>query len=117
MGGVAVMTLGQAEVFAAYGCRDITVVNTAVTPAKLRRLCALPQQADLTVVADHPSQLQRMAEAAQDQGIVLRVLVQVGGAAQTDDPSVSSEVVGLWHKQLSTCPLSTLLELPHLPSR
>ncbi|PON14759.1 hypothetical protein C2W62_27365 [Candidatus Entotheonella serta] len=70
--GVAVMTLGQAEVFAAYGCRDITVFNTVVTPAKLRRLCALARQAEMTVLADHATQLQRMAEAAQDQGIALR---------------------------------------------
>jgi len=82
VGGVAVMTLGQAEVFAAYGCRDITIANTAVTPAKLRRLCALARQSDITVVADHPTQLQRMAEAAKDQEILLRVLVQMGTDAQ-----------------------------------
>jgi D-serine deaminase-like pyridoxal phosphate-dependent protein len=77
VGGVAVMTLGQAEVFAAYGCRDITIANTVVTPAKLRRLCALARQADITVMANHPTQIQRMAEAANDQEILLRLLVQI----------------------------------------
>ena len=95
VGGVAVMTLGQAEVFAAYGCRDITIVNTAVTPAKLRRLCALARQAEITVVADHPTQLQRMAEAAKDQDIVLRVLVQIATDAQQSGVVPHAETVAL----------------------
>lgn len=93
--GVAVMTLGQAEVFAAYGCRDITVFNTVVTPAKLRRLCALARQAEMTVLADHATQLQRMAEAAQDQGIALRVLVQLHTDMQQSGEALSLEAVAL----------------------
>jgi D-serine deaminase-like pyridoxal phosphate-dependent protein len=89
------MTLGQAEVFAAYGCRDITVTNTVVTPAKLRRLCALARQADMTVVADHPIQIQRMAEAANDQKILLRLLVQIASDDPQSSGAPSTEVVAL----------------------
>jgi D-serine deaminase-like pyridoxal phosphate-dependent protein len=95
VGGVAVMTLGQAEVFAAYGCRDIIVTNTAVTPAKLRRLCALARQADITVVADHLIQIQRMAEAAHDQKILLRLLVQMASDDPQSSGAPSTEVVAL----------------------
>ncbi|WP_179137938.1 alanine racemase [Candidatus Entotheonella palauensis] len=95
VGGVAVMTLGQAEVFAAYGCRDITIANSVVTPAKLRRLCALARQADITVVADHPAQLQRMAEAAQDQAISLRVLVQIYTDARQSGNAPGPQAVAL----------------------
>jgi D-serine deaminase-like pyridoxal phosphate-dependent protein len=94
-GGVAVMTLGQAEVFAAYGCRDITIANTVVTPAKLRRLCALARQADITVVADHPMQLQYMAEAAKAQQTELRVLVQIPTDTRQRDVAPGAEAVAL----------------------
>lgn len=95
MNGVAVMTLGQAEVFAANGCRDITLLNTAVTPAKLRRLCALARQVDLTVVADHPVQLERMAEAAKATEVTLRVLVQINRNAHQSGVAPGSNAVAL----------------------
>ncbi len=95
VGGVAVMTLGQAEVFAAYGCPDITLANAVVTPAKLRRLCALARQVDITVLADHPTQLQHMAEAAAAQDILLRVLVQIGADAEQSGDADGSEAVAL----------------------
>lgn len=103
--GIAVMTLGQAEVFAAYGCRDITLVNTAVTPAKLRRLCALARQVDITVVADHPVQLKRMAEAAKAAGITLRVLVQINHNAHQSGVSPSPDAVALARDIMNTPPL------------
>ena len=89
--GVAVATLGQAEVFAAHGCGDITIANAIVTPAKLRRLCALARQAEITVMADHPAQLERMAAAAKDHGVRLRVLAQIA----TDESSSSEAAVAL----------------------
>jgi 3-hydroxy-D-aspartate aldolase len=95
VGGVAVMTLGQAEVFAASGCCDITIANTVVTPAKLTRLCALARQAEITIVADHPIQIERMAEAAKDQKIVLRVLVQIATDAQQSGDAPGLEAVAL----------------------
>ncbi len=93
--GIAVMTLGQAEVFAAYGCRDITIANSVVTSAKLRRLCALARQVDITVVADHPTQLQRMAQAAQDQTISLRVLVQLYADDRQSGNTPGAEAVAM----------------------
>ncbi len=95
VGGVGVMTLGQAEVFAAYGCRDITLVNTVVTPAKLRRLCALARQVEITVVADHSTQIQLMAEAAKDQELALRVLVQLHPDSPQSGRASGSDAVAL----------------------
>ena len=40
-GGIAVTTLGQAEVFVTHGFHDVLIANVFITPAKLRRLCAL----------------------------------------------------------------------------
>jgi D-serine deaminase-like pyridoxal phosphate-dependent protein len=77
VGGISVTTLGEAEVFAAHGCRDIFVVNEIATPSKLRRLCALARQATLTVAVDHPRHVQELSLAATTQGITLRVVVDV----------------------------------------
>ena len=89
--GVAVATLGQAEVFAAHGFGDITIANAIVTPAKLRRLCALARHVEITVMADHPAQLERMAAAANDHGAQLRVLAQLA----TDDSHGGEAAVAL----------------------
>ena len=90
--GVAVMTLGQAEIFAAHGCKDITIANAIVTPAKLRRLCALARQVEVTITSDHPTQLERMAAAARDHGVRLRVLAQIATDAPHGNASAAPTV-------------------------
>ncbi len=44
VGGIAVTTLGEAEVFANSGFSDILLANQVVTASKIRRLCALAGQ-------------------------------------------------------------------------
>lgn len=77
VGGIAVTTLGQAEVFVAHGFRDVLIANVLSTPAKLRRLCALARQATLTVAVDHPSHVFLLAEAAASQQASLHVVIDV----------------------------------------
>jgi 3-hydroxy-D-aspartate aldolase len=77
VGGISVTTLGEAEVFAAHGCRDLFVANEITTPSKLRRLCALAHQATLTVAVDHPTHVQGLSTAASTYGITLRVVVDI----------------------------------------
>jgi len=77
VGGISVTTLGEAEVFAAHGCRDLFVANELVAPSKLRRVCALARQATLTVAVDHPTHVQGLSAAATTHGITLRVVVDV----------------------------------------
>jgi D-serine deaminase-like pyridoxal phosphate-dependent protein len=75
--GISVTTLGEAEVFAAYGFSDIFVANEVVTPLKIARLCALARQARVTVGTDNPRNVQQLSEAATTHGVTLRVVVDV----------------------------------------
>jgi D-serine deaminase-like pyridoxal phosphate-dependent protein len=77
VGGISVTTLGEAEVFAAHGCRDLFVANELVAPSKLRRLCALARQVRVTVAVDHPTHVRGLSAAASAQGSTLRVVVDV----------------------------------------
>ncbi len=54
MGGIAVSTLGQAEIFAQRGFHDILITNLAVTAPKIARVAALSKRTNLTVCADDP---------------------------------------------------------------
>ncbi|MDH3604042.1 MAG: alanine racemase [Candidatus Tectomicrobia bacterium] len=81
VGGIAVTTLGQAEVFVTHGFSDVLIANVLITPAKLRRLCALSRQATLTVAIDHPSHVSLLAEAAASQQTSLQVVIDVDTGA------------------------------------
>jgi len=76
--GVCCATLGEAEVMAAGGVRDILITSPLVTPEKIARLVALAAKVDhLAVVVDHPRNVQDLAVAAQAQRQVLGVLVDL----------------------------------------
>lgn len=77
VGGIGVSTVGQAEVFAKYGCTDIFVANEIVTPHKIVRLCALTHHAKITVAVDQPRNVQDLSNAAQAHGVTLYVMVDV----------------------------------------
>jgi D-serine deaminase-like pyridoxal phosphate-dependent protein len=75
--GVTCAKLGEAEVLAAGGLRDILIANMIVGPQKLARLVALRRQADPIVCVDHVDQAMAFNQAMLESGQVLRVLVEV----------------------------------------
>ena len=77
VGGVAVTTLGQAEVFTEYGFSDISVTNVVVTARQIARLCALAARAKMTVAVDSPVAVRDLSEAAIARGVSLDVVVDV----------------------------------------
>ncbi len=77
VGGVAVTTVGEAEVFANAGFDDILVANQVVTAAKIRRLCALTGQARVTVAADNSDNVAQLSQGATAAGVELGVLVEI----------------------------------------
>ena len=77
VGGVAVTTVGEAEVFANSGFDDILVANQVVTAAKIRRLCALTGQARVTVAVDNFDNVGQLSQGATAAGIELGVLVEI----------------------------------------
>ncbi len=62
--GSAVSTLGQAEVFAQYGFRDLLVTNIVATASKAARAASLSARTDLTIGADSLAGIAALNRAA-----------------------------------------------------
>jgi len=77
VGGIAVSTIGQAEVFVPIGFNDVFVANLIVTPQKITRLCALANQAKISVAVDNANNVSDLSEAATANGVTLEVVVYI----------------------------------------
>ena len=77
VGGIAVTTVGEAEVFSDAGFNDILVTREVVSRPAIRRLCGLAQLTRITVAVDHPQNVADLSQAAAGAGVVLRVLVEL----------------------------------------
>ena len=75
--GVTCAKLGEAEVMAAAGIRDILIANLIVGPHKLRRLVELRRKADPIVCVDHADQVAPLSRVMSEAGLRLRVLIEV----------------------------------------
>ena len=75
--GVAVTTVGEAEVFAAAGFNDILLANQVVTASKIRRLCLLASQASTSVAVDSAANVAKLSQAATSAGVELGVFVEI----------------------------------------
>lgn len=75
--GVTCAKLGEAEVMAAAGIRDILIANQIVGPIKMRRLIDLLDLADPIVSVDSLANLDELDEAAQARGKKLPVVIEV----------------------------------------
>ena len=68
-GGIAVTTLGEAEVFANSGFSDILLANQVVTASKIRRLCALAGQTSIGIAVDSRDNAKQLSVGAVSAGI------------------------------------------------
>lgn len=75
--GLTCAKLGEAEVFADAGVRDLLIANLVVGPHKLRRLVGLRRKADPVVCVDHLDQAAPMSRAFAEAGLTIRVLIEV----------------------------------------
>lgn len=75
--GITCAKLGEAEVMAAAGIRDILIANQIVTKQKIERLANLRKHADVMVAVDCVENVDTLNRAAIDQGVRLRVLIEV----------------------------------------
>lgn len=69
--------LGEAEVLAAGGVRDLLIANMLVGPHKVRRLVELRKIADPIATVDHLDQVTPIAQAMQAAGLKCRVIIEV----------------------------------------
>jgi D-serine deaminase-like pyridoxal phosphate-dependent protein len=75
--GVTVAKVGEAEVMAQAGIRDILIANQVVGPIKTRRLAALATQTDVIVAVDSPGNVHELDQAAGAIGSRPRVVVEI----------------------------------------
>ena len=75
--GMTCAKLGEAEVLAANGVRDILIHNQIVGTAKTQRLAALTAIADPIVTVDSIAHVEQLAAAMQGTGRTLRVAIEV----------------------------------------
>ncbi|MDZ7706405.1 MAG: alanine racemase [Trueperaceae bacterium] len=85
--GICVAKLGEAETFAAAGIDDLVMANTTFGAENARRAARLAARVRFAIGADHPDQLRALSAAATDEGVELRVRVEVDtGAGRGGQP-------------------------------
>jgi D-serine deaminase-like pyridoxal phosphate-dependent protein len=75
--GITCAKLGEAEVMAAAGIKDILVANQVVGKLKMDRLVNLQRHSNVMVCVDNPVHVQMISKAAEEVGVSVRVLVEV----------------------------------------
>lgn len=75
--GITCAKLGEAEVMAGAGIKDILIANQVVGPQKIGRLVALRPRCDVIVAVDGEENVAALSEAASAAGVVLRVVIEV----------------------------------------
>jgi D-serine deaminase-like pyridoxal phosphate-dependent protein len=75
--GITCQKLGEAEVMAASGIRDILIANQIVGAQKVKRLINLEKNADIKVAVDNAENVIDISEAAQQKGVQVGILVEV----------------------------------------
>ena len=75
--GIACQKVSEAEVFAAAGFNDIQIPYNIVGRRKTRRLATLAQQAHVTVTVDSTAVIDGIAEAAQEIGVSISMMVEL----------------------------------------
>lgn len=75
--GVACAKVGEAEVMAAAGIRDILIANQIVGSIKTRRLAQLCRHADVITSVDAVENVRELDAAAREFGVTIGVVIEV----------------------------------------
>jgi len=75
--GITCAKLGEAEVLAEAGVRDILIANQIVGAPKLERLTALARTCDVMVAVDDEANVTDLGRVCRERGVSIRVLVEV----------------------------------------
>jgi D-serine deaminase-like pyridoxal phosphate-dependent protein len=101
--GITCAKLGEAEVMAAAGVRDILIANQVVGASKVARLARLVRHADVIVAVDDPEQVAALDGAARDAGTRIRVVVEVNIAMDRAGVEPGAPAVAL-AQRVAACP-------------
>jgi D-serine deaminase-like pyridoxal phosphate-dependent protein len=75
--GITCAKLGEAEVVADGGIRQILIANQIVGPIKIARLVELARRAEPIVAVDSPENVKMLSAAAASAGVTISVLIEV----------------------------------------
>jgi len=75
--GITCAKLGEAEVMAQAGIRDILIANQIIGPQKIARLANLAHHCDIMVAVESSQNAADLSNAAQAVGSTIRVLIEV----------------------------------------
>ncbi|MDB6058886.1 MAG: Alanine racemase domain protein [Verrucomicrobiales bacterium] len=75
--GITCAKLGEAEVLATAGIKEILIANEIVGPLKVRRLIELSKRANPIVAADSADNLKMISDFATNAGATIRALIEV----------------------------------------
>src|SRR5205809_3299792 len=75
--GITCAKLGEAEVMAAAGIRDILIANQIVGPIKISRLLKLLEYADPILAVDNARNVADLAAAARSVGRTIKLVIEV----------------------------------------
>ncbi len=75
--GITCAKLGEAEVMARAGIRDILIANQIIGPRKISRLMGLASYTDIMIAVDTSENATSLSEAAAARNVKLRVIIEV----------------------------------------
>ncbi|MFN8709555.1 MAG: alanine racemase, partial [Planctomyces sp.] len=75
--GMTCAKLGEAEILADHGFKDLLVANQVVGAAKVNRLIEVAKKAKISVAVDHIDQVRAISAAATAAGVTVHLLVEV----------------------------------------
>ena len=108
--GVCCAKLGEAEALAEQGIGDILLTSPVVTPWGIRRLITLAGRVEaLAVAVDHPANVAALAEAADEAGRALTVLIDIDpgmqrtGVASPKNARMAMDVTPSTPAKMSAC--------------
>lgn len=108
--GITCATLGEAEIAANSGLKDILISREMVGSGKLSRLAGLVRQSDLKVVVDDPYQVSQLSAALKGSPVKLGILIEIniGQNRCGMNPDNLKEVISLI-QLINSCPELTFL--------
>lgn len=93
--GITVQTVGEAEIMADAGIKDLFLTTMTFGPAKLARLGEVAKRTSLAVVADSREAVDALAGAAKSVGAAIRVLVECETGAGRCGLADPADIAGL----------------------
>jgi D-serine deaminase-like pyridoxal phosphate-dependent protein len=75
--GICCHTIGEAEIMAYSGLKNILLTNQIIGNHKIQRLINLTKQCDIIAIADNLKNVMELSKVASDKGVTIDVMVDV----------------------------------------